>query len=99
MVEPTENRQCVLCPKLRDPDSGILVEVAGRQAWVCDEDRAEFCRIRTDELTFNERIAQSGWLATELPPNSDAFDDVMTDVERTERERDILDDADDESTD
>ena len=83
----SENRQCVLCPKLRDPDSGILVEVAGGQAWVCDEHRAEFDLIEAGKAADAERIAQSGWLATELPPNSDAFDDVMTDVERTERER------------
>ena len=38
MVEPTETRQCVLCPKLRDPDSSIEVDVAVRprhvQHWV-----------------------------------------------------------------
>ena len=88
MVEPSETRQCVLCPKLRDPDSGIEVDVAGRKAWVCDECKAEFYRIRIDQLALEERLAQPGWLGTELPPNSDAFDDVREDVKRTERERD-----------
>ena len=32
----------MLCPKPRDPDSGIVVEVAGRKAWVCNECKAEF---------------------------------------------------------
>ena len=88
MVKPSETRQCVLCPKLRDPDSGIEVDVVGRKAWVCDECKAEFYRIRIDQLALEERLAQPGWLATELPPNSDVVDDVKIDDERTERERD-----------
>ena len=96
----TENRQCVLCLKLLDPGSGIEVDAAGGKAWVCDECKADFCRIRTEQLALEERMAQPGWLATELPPNSDAFDDVMTDVERTEREREEDEDKnEDESTD
>ena len=58
MVKPSETRQCVLCPKPRDPDSGIVVEVAGRKAWVCNEYKAEFYRIRIDQLTLEERLAQ-----------------------------------------
>ena len=37
MVKPSETRQCVLCPKLWDPDSGIEVDVVDRKAWVCEE--------------------------------------------------------------
>ena len=64
MVKPSETRQCVLCPKLRDPDSGIEVDVAGRKAWVCDECKADFYRIRIDQLALEERLAQPGWLGT-----------------------------------
>ena len=88
MVKPSETRQCVLCPKLWDPDSGIEVDVVDRKAWVCEECKAEFYRIRIDQLALEERLVQPGWLATELPSNSEPFDDVMIHVERTERERD-----------
>ena len=59
-----------------------------RKAWVCEECKAEFYRIRIDQLALEERLVQPGWLATELPSNSEPFDDVMIHVERTERERD-----------
>ena len=62
--------------------------MAGGKAWVCDECKADFYRIRIDQLALEERLAQPGWLATELPPNSDVVDEVMIYVERTERELD-----------
>ena len=62
--------------------------MTGNKYWVCDECKPEYDRIMAEEVALRERTARPGWLATELPPNSDAFDDMMSDVERAERERD-----------
>ena len=89
MANTSEIRECVLCTKKLDLGSGIAVAVGDYRAWVCgDECKAEFDRIEAEQAEHAARLAQPGWLLRELPPNSDAFEDVMTDVERTERERD-----------
>ena len=77
------------CTKKLDSGSGIEVAVGSFKTWVCgDECKAEFDQASAVQVEHDERLAQPGWLATELPPNSEAFDDVMIHVERTERERD-----------
>ena len=89
MVQPSEIRECVLCTKKLDPGIGIEVAVGAYNAWVCgDECKAEFDWVEVEQAEHAERLAQPGWLATQLPGNSEEFDEVMIHVERTERERD-----------
>ena len=82
MTEP--NLKCGLCLRLLNADEAHdYTDGANIEHKLCAD-----CLPHMGADALRRRLAQPGWLATELPPNSDAFDDVMTDVERTERERD-----------